>query len=296
MKAGFGAVEARRESEILVASLLGLRDTELFTKERISLTQSQADDIAAKQQRRAQGEPMAYILEERGFYGLTFRVGPGVLIPRPETELLVATALGWAEKIATKRMDGGANYAEVAPISVLDLCTGSGCVILSIGANWPPQGERAWPELRLVAQDVSPFTRDYFADNATALGLEKCVSWYGGDLFEQINGCFDIIVANPPYIGRNQGPRADENVVKYEPDLALFSGDDGLELVRRIVAEAPTYLKPSGCLALEIGCEQGDEVKGLMQAASFVDVEILTDFSGLDRVVHGCFQAGNVGL
>ena len=105
MKAGFGAVEARRESEILVASLLGLRDTELFTKERISLTQSQAEDIAAKQQRRAQGEPMAYILEERGFYGLTFRVGPGVLIPRPETELLVATALGWAEKIATKRMD-----------------------------------------------------------------------------------------------------------------------------------------------------------------------------------------------
>ncbi len=280
----FGPSEARREAEVVVQGLSGLTEVQLFTQADSILSETTADLVKDGLIRRFRGEPAAYILQERGFYGFTFAVGPGVLIPRPETELLVDTVLDWIDEFKTKNGQSAVSAAQAKAIGpkVLDLCTGSGCVILTIKA--------LRPEVEAEAQDLSAETFRYFSANRSRLGEASEVKWHGGDLFAEIEGRFHFISANPPYIGTSEGPSADQDVAAYEPSLALFSGRDGLDLIKKLISQAPQYLEPGGGLALEIGCTQGEAVRSLMQAAGFENIKVLQDFNDLDRVVCGRWQ------
>ncbi|MGM9999435.1 MAG: peptide chain release factor N(5)-glutamine methyltransferase [Candidatus Bruticola sp.] len=280
--------EARRECEIIVGALAGFTEVQLFTKADTILPNKVCTRIMRGLRRRSEGEPVAYILGRRGFYGLTFNVGAGVLIPRPETELLVDTAIGWIDQFAGgESVVFGADKRSQGP-KVLDLCTGSGCVALTI---------KAMRRAAIVeAQDISEQTYVYFAENRHNLQLDDQVAWHGGDLFSEIEGRFNFIVANPPYVGTDGGPKVDQAVADYEPSLALFSGCDGLDLIRRLIAEAPRYLEPGGGLALEIGCEQGEAVASLMRSSCFKHVRVLKDFNDLDRVVCGRWRQEIAGF
>lgn len=286
--------EIRREAEIIVCRACSLSLTELITGAERSVCESGANLASEWARRRAEGEPWAYITGRRGFYGLEFKVGPGVLIPRPETELLVDSAL---EELQARLKAAPPGEGRGKALRALDLCTGSGCVALSL--------KKLVPSAEVWAQDISPETFPYFEANCADLGLvcltqaagegkipSGAVVWRSGDLFELIEGRFDVITANPPYVGSEGGDglALQESVKAFEPSLALFGGADGLDVIKRIIARAGKYLRRNGRLLLEIGAGHGQGCGELMRKAGFAEVEIKRDFAGLDRVCSGVFK------
>ncbi len=212
-------------------------------------------------QRRLKGEPVAYILGQREFYGCVFKVSPAVLIPRPETEHLVEAAL--------QQMPSGA--------SVLDLCTGTGCVAITLKL------ER--PDGTVTATDLSPDALAIATANAAA--LNATVNFLHGDLFAPVDGQrFDIIVSNPPYIAAADA-HLNQGDVRFEPRLALASGTDGLDLIRRLVSAAPDHLKPGGWLLFEHGFDQGSACREHLSLAGFRQIKTLPDWAGLERLTLG---------
>ena len=257
---GLSACNLRREAAILLKRACKIEETTLITHPEMQLEEETWQRAVDWAQRRVKGEPMSYIVGERDFYGRTFKVGPGVLIPRPETELLVDWAL----------QAGGARDCRL-----LDLCSGSGCVVLSVKAERP-----RW---QVEATELSEVACHYFEINAQNLGLSEVVC-HKGDLFADVQGNFDLIVANPPYIAEGD-PDVAEDVASYEPKMALFAGQDGLQVIKRIVARAGDYLRPNGWVAMEIGFRQAESVIELLQKANFSRSGLIKDFSGLDRIV-----------
>jgi release factor glutamine methyltransferase len=207
--------------------------------------------------RRREREPVAYILGRRGFRRLELAVDHRVLIPRPETELLVEVALGLPE---------GAR--------VLDVGTGSGAVALAL------KDER--PDLRIAGSDASPDALEVAAANAACLGLE--VEWAQADLLDGIDGPWDAIVANPPYVAERDRDRLAPEILRYEPLGALLAGPDGLDVIRRLV---PAAAARTNLLALELGEGQADAVDELMRRAGFASVERHRDLAGIERVLVG---------
>jgi release factor glutamine methyltransferase len=222
--------------------------------------------------RRRLGEPVAYILGRREFYGLPFVVDRRGLVPRPDTETLVEVAL---ERTRERSMFGRA----------LDLCTGTGCVAIAFAKSRP-----TW---RVTATDVSPDAAALAWENARRLGVAFTLGVAVGDLFGAVvSGApgaarYELITANPPYIQTGEIATLDADIRDFEPRLALDGGADGLDLVRTIVAGARARLEPSGVLALEIGSEQGGPTRALLEAAGFVNVAVRRDYGGRDRVVSG---------
>ena len=258
--------EPRREAEVLLGAALGRPRAWLLghPEERI-LDCEATDRYEAFVTRRALGEPVAYLLGEKEFWSLLLAVGPGVLIPRPETELLVERAL--------------AHLPAGRPCEVLDLATGSGAVALAIASERPP--------VRVVATDLEPAAVDTARLNAARLGLAARVEVRAGHWYEPVTGLrFDLIVANPPYIAVGD-PRIEPGVRRYEPVGALFAGDDGLDALREVVAGAPAHLVAGGWLAVEHGDAQGDAVRGLFEAAGFHSVRTHRDPAGRDRCTEG---------
>ena len=254
--------EARREIQMLLRRALGvdlsmlLAHPELVPKARETHAYSQA--LA----RRLGGEPMAYIVNEREFYGLRFEVSPAVLIPRPETELLVEMAL---ERLP-----------EAIAATVLDIGTGSGCVAIAIA--------KLRPRARIIASDLCEPALAVAERNAR----RQCVSnvelrlgsWFEPHGDER----FDLIVSNPPYLAQ------DDPHLRYlpgEPQLALVAGQQGLEALRAIVLEAPRHLLPGGSLIVEHGHDQAESVARLFQRGGFGDVVARTDIAGIQRAVGG---------
>jgi release factor glutamine methyltransferase len=215
-------------------------------------------------QRRLTGEPVAYLIGHREFWSLTFAVNRATLIPRPETELLVETALQLAKRIDTPGL------------RLADLGTGSGCIALALAH------ER--PHWLITAADISMNALKTAQRNARRLAIGNVAfvrnDWLSG-LAPEI---FDIIVSNPPYI-RAGDPHL--RGIAHEPATALVAGPDGLADIRRIVADARTRLKPGGLLLLEIGHDQSAAVTDLMQAAGYVDIEFKHDLAGIPRVCIG---------
>lgn len=218
-------------------------------------------DFMSMIEKRAQHVPLQYITGQQEFYGYTFKVTPDVLIPRLDTEVLVETILG-----------------EVTPgMSVLDLCTGSGCILISL--------LKQNPELIGTGSDISKAALNIAKENASALGVRT--SWLKSDMFEEIEGFFDVIVSNPPYIPSLEIYDLDPEVRDFEPKGALDGDADGLKFYRVIAEESPKYLNPGGKLFLEIGCDQGEAVSGLLADAGFSKVQVKKDLAGLDRIVIG---------
>ena len=216
--------------------------------------------------RRRNHEPVQYITGEQEFCGLCFQVQPGVLIPRPETELL-AEAVFTAAK--GKR--------------VLDMCTGSGCIAVTVAKLGSPAF--------MAASDYSADALAVARRNAAL--LEADVTFFQGDLFENIDGLYDIIVSNPPYIKSSVVDELMPEVRAYEPRLALDGTEDGLLFYRRIAAEAKDYLVPGGRLLFEIGHDQGETVPEILFAEGYKFVEVKKDYAGLDRMVFAVWPGDN---
>ena len=223
--------------------------------------------IAPMLARRMQGVPIAYITGFREFWSMPIKVTPDVLIPRPETELLVESALDVLPK---------------GPVSLLDLGTGSGAIALALA--------RERPDATLLAVDRSKAALKIAQANAKAQGIET-IRFLESDWFAAIHSHdFDLVVANPPYVDGDDS--ALDGEVRYEPREALVAADEGLAEIRRIVAESPRFLGSGGWLVVEHGCSHGRQVSGLFAEAGMDDIAVLQDLAGLDRVTRGRIGIG----
>jgi release factor glutamine methyltransferase len=256
--------EARAEAELLLAHCLHQPRAWLLAHDRDELDPEARAHCQALIERRRRGEPVAYILGHGGFWSLDLVVTTDTLIPRPETELLVELTLARLPVGRASR--------------VLDLGTGSGAIALAVAH------ER--PEAIVTAVDLDARTLAVAAKNAARLGLAR-VRFLRSDWFSAMAGeTFDFIVSNPPYVAEDD-PHLAAGDLRHEPKLALASGLDGLDAVRRIVAEAPYHLDSGGNLLIEHGWTQGVAVRALFAAAGFVDADTATDLEGRDRVTSG---------
>jgi release factor glutamine methyltransferase len=218
------------------------------------------DDCIA---RRARREPTSYITGEREFWGLSFEVTPAVLIPRPETELIVDIALERCPE-------------PLGALAIADACTGSGCLAIALAL------ER--PAARIVATDVSREALDVAARNAARHQVLSRVRLEHSDVLTGIDGPFDLIVSNPPYVPKGDAASLQPEVVQHEPHVALFAGEDGLEVIRPLIAQAAERLRPGGLLVFEFGYGQAEAITTLVAAeAGLTLVEIRSDFRGIPR-------------
>lgn len=258
-----GIGSPRLDAELLIAHALGLTRVQVYLDLDRPLSPDELSAIRALVARRREREPVAYILGHRDFWRHRFEVGPDVLVPRPDTETLVERAL--------------ARLPPEEPRRVLDLCTGSGCVAISIALDRPL--------VTCAATDLSAAALSVARRNAAALGVTDRVSFHEGDLFAAVSGePFDVVVANPPYV-----PAADHvglmpEVARYEPELALVAGVDGLDVHRRIAAEVAMRLVSGGSLLVEIGAGQADAAASLYGAVG--DVTLHEDLARIPRVVE----------
>ena len=244
------------DAEVLLADVLGLDRTALYADPARALEPGQVRRYQQHVLRRRHREPVAYVVGRRGFRGIELAVDPRVLIPRPETELLVEVALGLAP---------GAR--------VVDVGTGSGAVALGLKA------ER--PDLRVVATDASDDALAVAAANVAALGLE--VELVAGDLLEGVAGPVDAVLSNPPYVADGDWAALAPEIAAHEPAEALLAGPDGLDVIRRLVPAAEAA--GAGLLAVEVGAGQAPAVAELAARAGFAHVEAIEDLAGIERVV-----------
>lgn len=249
---------------MLWGKVLGASRAWLLTHDADPLDETHVAAYKALETRRLAGEPMAYILGEREFYGHVFRVTPDVLIPRPETEGLVECALEAVHGVPAPR--------------ILDLGTGSGAVAVSIAVGRP--------DARVMATDISEAALGVARENAACLGANLLFcrgNWYDS-LFDGTR--YDVIVSNPPYVDA-QDAHLCSGDVRFEPRDALTDGADGLSALRRIVHGAPDHLRPGGALCLEHGWDQAAAVQAMLDAGGFVNVSSLRDLAQLERVTWG---------
>lgn len=256
--------EAKREAHLLLQHLLQVNRAWLIAHQNDVLDDKIHADFEALLQRRIKGEPIAYILGYREFYGLTLSVTPDTLIPRPDTEVLVEAALA---KIP--------NHSNPA---ILDLGTGSGAIALAIA--------KLRPQALVTAIDASKTALNIAKMNASSLQIAN-VQFLLSHWFDAIGRQqFDVIVSNPPYIEENDA-HLSQGDLRFEPKSALTSGKDGLNDIRAIIYNSLVHLQPQGWLMLEHGFNQAEKVADLMSSAGFVSIETLKDFGGNDRVTIG---------
>lgn len=256
----------RLDARLLVEYVSGWSQAELLAHPTRPLSTEQLIRLDALLERRERGEPLAYLVGSTGFYGREFAVDPGVLIPRPETELLIELAV---DRLGTLQ----------AP-SIVDLGTGSGVLIVTLG--------RLYPAAKLTAVDLSPAALKIARENARRHAVEVC--FLAGDWFSPLEGRqFDLIVANPPYVADGD-PHLLQNGLPFEPQMALSDGvrdGDGLGCLRVIAAGALPHLKPGGYLLVENGYDQAAAVRALLAQGGLVDVVSWPDLAGIERVTGG---------
>jgi release factor glutamine methyltransferase len=260
---GFASADGHREAQGLLASAAGL------SRAQVAARQSEVPDprVLARYQhliaRRCDGEPYAYLVGRREFYGLDLQVTPAVLIPRPETELLVDAVLAWLGPNREAR--------------ILDLGTGSGAVAIALA--------RLRPRAVVTAVDNSAAALAVARDNATRLTAE--VRFLQGDWYASLGGeRFDVVVSNPPYVAAAD-PHLGQGDLRFEPRSALVGGADGLDCIRVLVGGAARHLEPGGALFFEHGQDQSVACRALLAAAGFVTIASFRDLAGIERVICG---------
>ncbi len=253
--------QPRAEAEFLLAAALGLTRTRMLAFSSEPVGEADEKKFWSFIEQKKRGLPVAYITGETDFCGLTLHCDARALAPRPETEELTQYCANLFER--------GAD-----PV-ILDLCTGSGCIALALAAKFP--------RAHVTAADISQDALCLAGENARLTRLQERVQFLQSDLFENVSGTFDLIVSNPPYIAAGELPELSPEV-QSEPRLALDGGEDGLDIIRRIVSVAADYLNPHGTLALEIGAGQADGVCALFDAARW-EGGVKKDFAGVRRFV-----------
>jgi release factor glutamine methyltransferase len=256
-----GIESARLNIEHLLAYVLGKKRMDLYMEFDRPLAEAELEPLRALVKRRAAGEPLQHLLGTAEFHGRTFLCDKRALIPRPETEQLCELVL---QGSLAKR--------------VLDVGTGSGVIALTLAA--------AWPEAQVEAVDLSPAALALAGENAARLGLAERVTFTESDLLTDVTGRFDLIVANLPYIARDEIPTLSREV-QQDPHSALDGGADGLELFRRFFPQVITHLR--GCLALEIGHDQAAPLTDLLAQHNFQDIRAQTDYQGRNRFLFATY-------
>ena len=260
--AAAGIEEAELDARLLLEEICGTDRNTLLVHGGREVTEEERAQYKEMLEKRSAHIPLQQIIGRQSFMGLDFYVDENVLIPRQDTELLVEEAL-------QELHDG---------MRILDLCTGSGCILLSL--------LKYSNDCEGIGADISEDALKVAERNRVQLGLENAAFVKSG-LFEAVEGKFDMLVSNPPYICSDVIDTLMPEVREHEPRLALDGSADGLRFYRRILADCGAYLKPGGMLFFEIGYDQGEAVKRLMEENGFLEVEVKKDYGGLDRVVLG---------
>ncbi|PKN19001.1 MAG: peptide chain release factor N(5)-glutamine methyltransferase [Deltaproteobacteria bacterium HGW-Deltaproteobacteria-6] len=264
-----GIPSARLDAEVLLAFCLECDRMEFIKNPDRIIGGTQLKAFHQLIERRLRFEPVAYITGRKAFWSLTLDVNPDVLIPRPDTEVLVEEALAVFQTEAFHHP------------RILDIGTGSGAIALALACEIP--------EAKVTATDISEAALAAAQRNAAALGLANSITFLPGDLFEPVCGEFDIIVSNPPYIGATEYETLEAGVKDFEPKLALWAGQTGLEFYKKLIYQAHSHLAENGWLLLEIGAKQSESVRAIMSAnAGFYDhIDVRADYAGLSRVIKG---------
>ncbi|HEX3098641.1 MAG TPA: peptide chain release factor N(5)-glutamine methyltransferase [Usitatibacter sp.] len=265
----FAAID-RIDAQVLMAHVLGVDRAWVLANPMRVLTETEDAQVDMLVARRAMGQPVAYLLGRREFYGRDFAVGPEVLIPRPETETLVEAAL---DALRRPRADGG-------PWNILDLGTGSGAIAVTLAC------ER--PDARIVATDASAEALETARANARAHGCEARIELAKGSWYAAVPGRrFDLIVANPPYVAAGDA-HLSQGDLRFEPGVALTDGSaDGLDSIRTIVSGAGGHLVPGGALLFEHGYDQAEAAARILADAGFTALVSIPDLAGIPRVAGG---------
>lgn len=259
-----GMGSARLDAELLLADSLGVTRSQLYARLSQRLTPEEREAWSGYLARRKRGEPLAYMLGRKEFYGLDFHVDRRALIPRPETELLVEKGIELGEKDALSL--------------IADIGTGSGCIAISLA--------KALPGAKVYAVDISSEALTVAAINCERHGVRERIDLLLGDLLEPLPEPVELIVANLPYVSEPEFASLTREIRDYEPRIALDGGRDGLALLRRLLIEARGHLKPHGNILLEIGATQGSGVIALARRSfSKATLEIIPDYAGLDRML-----------
>jgi release factor glutamine methyltransferase len=254
---------ARQDAETLLLHVLGKNRSWLLAHSEEELSASETTRYGDLLNRRYRGEPIQYITGEAEFYGLPFRVTPAVLIPRPETELLVEKIIHLGPLFRKPRL--------------VDVGTGSGAIAIAFAHDWS--------HAEITAIDLSATALALARRNAERIGFADCIRFLQGDLLTPVaQEKFDIVASNPPYVPTSDRNTLAVEVRDHEPALALFAGPDGLDICRRLIPQAFACLVPGGFIALEIGHGQSQSVAALLAAAGFSQIEFLPDLQSIPRV------------
>lgn len=303
-----GIEDAVREAEAILIHFLGI-DRALFFRDNPVITQDAIEKIDVFLERRSKREPFQYILGYVCFLGMKIKVGKGVLIPRPETELLAEVAIA---TIRSQQLDrssqisnppfrkrgmegsekgrgrgGNENGGGItnSSLNIIDLCAGSGCLSLALA--------KEFPDAQVYGTDISEAAIEYAQKNAEINSIRN-VTFLKGSLFEPLRQLFtvnhslltfDLIISNPPYIKKDDIKTLQPEIKNWEPIEALDGGEGGFNYYRLIIPEVRNYLKGSGCIILEIGISQADEVRKIAEHAGFKDISFKKDYAGIERIV-----------
>ena len=255
-----GIDSARLDAELLLGSALGLQRVQLYAQFDRPLDPDELGTYRALVKRRALGEPVAYLIGKKGFWTFEVDVDPRVLIPRPETESVVEAVIGFGD----------------TPTRIVDVGTGSGILAIALALEFP--------DADVIATDI-----DQGALHVAKLNVESlapAVTVKHSDLLDGVDGVFDLIVSNPPYVGRDDAA-LEEAVRTHEPHVALFADDSGFAIYERLIPQAFEKLRPAGRLVLEIGHEQAAAVSEAMKSVGFTEISVRQDLGGRDRVCSG---------
>ena len=254
-----GIESAARDARILTAHALGVPISDLSLK----ITDKVSANIIFKLEklilRRVNKEPISKILGRRDFWGRTFSINKNVLDPRGDTETLIDYVIGKPRK------------------TVLELGTGSGVIAVTLACEWK--------EVQVTAIDISEDALLLAQINAEKFNVQDKIHFLKSDWFDNVEGMFDLIISNPPYVGWMEQDEISIEVKKYDPEIALFAGNDGFDAYKRIIPNLAKFLNPDGFVVLEIGASQSKKVKNMMNSFGFFDVEVVKDLFGKDRLI-----------
>ncbi len=277
-----GVPEAGLDAWYLLEHVTGIGRAAFYADPGRTLAPPQDEAYRRAIERRSRRIPLQHITGTQEFMGLSFRVSKDVLIPRQDTETLVEEALGIVKEESLPEVNGKTR--------ILDLCAGSGCILLSVlHYAGKESGRKTEPfPAEGTGADISERALAVAEENAEALGIDA--EFIQGDLFENIQGKFSLILSNPPYIKSSEIEKLQDEVRLYDPREALDGREDGLYFYRRITEESGAYLEPGGYLIFETGYDQAEAVSGMMKAAGYDRIRVKKDLAGLDRVVCGVYS------
>jgi len=281
---GYGIEDPRKEAEIILTQCLDLERVALYRDNPV-LSPLQVETLRKVLERRGLREPIQYITGHVDFYGLTIKVGPGVLIPRPETELVVEEVIKTvksrqSEVINQRPKDPGQSTTK-RRLKVLDLCTGSGCLALAMA--------KEFPGAEVIGTDISGRALKYARQNALTNGIEN-VTFLKGSLFEPLRGMrFDIVVSNPPYIRRTEIETLQPEIKDWEPMEALDGGEDGLKFYREILLSSGEHLEGDGFMVMEVGDGEAGDVAAIAKSLGFRNISVHKDYFAVERVLRIAF-------